>query len=483
MPTEASGTQRRSSTTPGATSSRMSAGRCELVPAANRVGEREQRVAPARPPSGTARAGSTPSRRSDQSASAASPRSRTSATMSRDLASRQHPLDGNEQDRGGARRPRAGGGGARRRRRERARARRPCPARRAASRSARAEPGTSAQISSSASSGAFSIRYRASRASTTLREDRGESERARRPAPRRPTSTASDEKSEPSERRPFVRSVLPLETRSTIASASPSRGATSTEPVTSTSSTTTSALGEQARGEARVDGRDAAPAELVELLDRRLLGHGGLERAAAEAEPQQLGRRRAPRSATRSAPVIPQSTTPSWTYSGMSAARTSSTSTGAFRQGNASARSPGSSGPRPASSSSAIDGLAQPALGRDGDLQAVGREASADGRAPPVAALAVAQPVRHPRHRRRRRARLLRDLLVRQALVQQLRHLPAVRHRLQLRSACRGPGGSAPPRPVSSRLRIASKRSSISAVRHGCDCSAIVASWLSILAC
>ena len=64
----------------------------------------------------------------------------------------------------------------------------------------------------------------------------------------------------------------------------------------------------------------------------------------------------APRSRTRSAPVMPQSTTPSCTYSGTSAARTSSTSTGAFRHGNASARSPGCSGPRPASSSSATAG-------------------------------------------------------------------------------------------------------------------------------
>ena len=47
-----------------------------------------------------------------------------------------------------------------------------------------------------------------------------------RPSPsrRRPAPPAT-RSSEPSERRPFVRSVFPLETRSTIASASPSRGA------------------------------------------------------------------------------------------------------------------------------------------------------------------------------------------------------------------------------------------------------------------
>ena len=86
----------------------------------------------------------------------------------------------------------------------------------------------------------------------------------------------------------------------------------------------------------RVDGRDPQPRQLTERLDGRLLRHRGLERAAPEPEASSSVTR-APRSATRSAPVIPQSTTPSWTYSGMSAARTSSTSTGAFRQGKASA--------------------------------------------------------------------------------------------------------------------------------------------------
>ena len=45
MPTVASGTQRRSSRTPGSTSSETSAGPLRLVPAADAVGEREQRVA------------------------------------------------------------------------------------------------------------------------------------------------------------------------------------------------------------------------------------------------------------------------------------------------------------------------------------------------------------------------------------------------------------------------------------------------------
>ena len=51
--------------------------------------------------------------------------------------------------------------------------------------------------------------------------------------------------------------------------------------------------------------------------------------------------------------------------------RTSSTSTGALRHGNASARSPGCSGPSPASSSSATDGSRSRPFDRDRDPQAV----------------------------------------------------------------------------------------------------------------
>ena len=85
-----------------------------------------------------------------------------------------------------------------------------------------------------------------------------------------------------------MRNVLPLETRSTIASASPSRGATSTEPVTRTSSTSTPALAEKLRGESRVHGRDAQPVEIVEPARARLGRDGGLERARAEPERDEL---------------------------------------------------------------------------------------------------------------------------------------------------------------------------------------------------
>ena len=52
-------------------------------------------------------------------------------------------------------------------------------------------------------------------------------------------STASESNSMPIDRSPFVRSVLPVETRSMMASASPRRGEISTEPATVTISALT----------------------------------------------------------------------------------------------------------------------------------------------------------------------------------------------------------------------------------------------------
>ena len=95
-----------------------------------------------------------------------------------------------------------------------------------------------------------------------------------------------------------MRSVLPDETRSTIASARPSRGASSTEPVTSTS---VDLDGQQLARQPRVDRRDGRAGEILERCVRGLRGHGGLEPARAEAEPQQLAHV-APRSRTRSMP-------------------------------------------------------------------------------------------------------------------------------------------------------------------------------------
>ena len=53
------------------------------------------------------------------------------------------------------------------------------------------------------------------------------------------------------------------------------------------------ALGEQAGGQVRIDGRHPQPGQLGEPGDGRFLRHRGLQRAAAEAEPQQLGHARA----------------------------------------------------------------------------------------------------------------------------------------------------------------------------------------------
>ena len=70
---------------------------------------------------------------------------------------------------------------------------------------------------------------------------------------------------------------------------------------------------------------------------------------------------------------MPQSTTPSCTYSGMSSARTSNASTGAFRHGKASARSPGVSGPSPASCRSSIAGSRSRPFDGNGDSQDLDR--------------------------------------------------------------------------------------------------------------
>ena len=102
----------------------------------------------------------------------------------------------------------------------------------------------------------------------------------------RATRTASHSSSTLSERRPFVRSVFPDETRSTIVSAWLNRRAILTKPVTSTSVTSP---GSSSLRQARVEGCDEQPRRgrptpaLVRLLGRRRL-----ESARAETERQQL---------------------------------------------------------------------------------------------------------------------------------------------------------------------------------------------------
>ena len=79
--------------------------------------------------------------------------------------------------------------------------------------------------------------------------------------------------------------MFPDETRSTIPSASPRRGAISTEPVTSTS---VDLHRQELAGQARVHRGDRRARQVVDPLVAGLLGNGGLEPAGAEAELEQL---------------------------------------------------------------------------------------------------------------------------------------------------------------------------------------------------
>ena len=78
--------------------------------------------------------------------------------------------------------------------------------------------------------------------------------------------------------------VDPVETRSTIASARPSRGATSTAPEIGMMSTSMPSLGEEAAGRVRVRGRDAQARKVLDRLVRGVVRDGRREPAAAVAE-------------------------------------------------------------------------------------------------------------------------------------------------------------------------------------------------------
>ena len=234
-----------------------------------------------------------------------------------------------------------------------------------------------------------------------------------------------------------------------------------------------SALGEQLAREARVDGRDAVPGELVERLDRRLLGHGRLERAAAEAEPQQLRRPRAPRSRDE-------------VGAGDAAVDDAVLhvlgDVGGAHEQHVDRRVPARERERALAGLLGAEArvleqrdrrLAQPALRRDGDRQAVGASARCDGRAPAGSRPrrgAASAPRASPSSSTRPSACAIS--WYGSPCVQQLRHLPAVRHRLELRQRAEVPEEALRLVPVL-EARIASKRSSISGVRHGCDRSAI----------
>ena len=103
---------------------------------------------------------------------------------------------------------------------------------------------------------------------------------------------ASDARTSPIWRRPFITSVEPVETRSTIASARPSRGATSTAPEIGMISTGMPRSVEEPAGGVRVGRRDAQAGEVLDAPVRRVVGDRGREPAPAVAEradPRQLG--------------------------------------------------------------------------------------------------------------------------------------------------------------------------------------------------
>ena len=169
-----------------------------------------------------------------------------------------------------------------------------------------------------------------------------------------------------------MRSVLPLETRSTIASARPRRGATSTEPVTADELGLYTVLSEHLAGETRKDRGDPHPIQIRELGRSGLLRHCRLERAAAEAEAKELadGRPALPNEISARNPTIDDGVLnvlgnvlrPDEEHVDRCVATRERE--GAFA---------GSLGPQPGVLEEGDRGLAQPALGRDRDLQSFGR--------------------------------------------------------------------------------------------------------------
>jgi translation initiation factor IF-2 len=264
-----------------------------------------------------------------------------------------------------------------------------------------------------------------------------------------------------------VRSVLPLETRSTIASASPSRGASSTEPCTSTSSTVSGSSARASRGKlvaTRAPARSAS--------DRTVDSVGTAASSVHAPKPRRSSSTTsAPLSSTMSSPVMPQSTTPSCTYSGTSSARTRSASTGALRHGKASARSPGVSGPRPASWRSSIDGSrSRPFDGTAILRRSSGAAAGARASSRPRRGAATVRPASRSSSRRAPGVRPPGTAAPRPAAGRPASGAPSRR----APRSCRGRAGIAPPRPSSGGRR--SQRRARRAPR-----SANVVGWRSLL--
>ena len=245
----------------------------------------------------------------------------------------------------------------------------------------------------------------------------------------------------PTGRRPFALIVEPVETRSTIASASPSRGAASTEPETGTSEHSTPALGEQALRRDRIGRRDPEPGELGDVLLGRVDRHRRVERAAGEAELRErddlrLGLGDEVRAGD---PDVHDAVL------GVlrDVARADEQQVDGRVRARDDQRALGHLEGEPGVGAETKRRLRHPPLRGDGERQpavlAGAREGSVTARASAlrvedeaVAARSVPQPLRDAGHRRRRGRHALGDLEVGHPLLEQEHGLPPVRQRLQL---------------------------------------------------
>ncbi len=229
----------------------------------------------------------------------------------------------------------------------------------------------------------------------------------------RATSTASDSSTVAIGRRPFWRSVSPLETRShdgrrprpAAAPARPSRGWRRSRPRRPSAAKKSSAV---MRG---CDVATRPPSSSATVVDRPPGRHRHLQRAAAEAERHELVHARRRTRAIWSRPATAASTAPSAVQAGMSSARAKSTSMSHWEQCAWSARPLTSTSTpaaaRPRSSAGCVQAaLATAAPGGSGRLIAASCAAAVEHE--PVAALAVAQPVRDPGDGRGRAVHALR---------------------------------------------------------------------------
>ena len=158
-------------------------------------------------------------------------------------------------------------------------------------------PGRSASSSASFAAGAFIRRYfwpRAAMTAVSIVSIAVSSAARSRWAAGLATSTASELRTSPIGRRPFITIVEPVETRSTIASASPSRGATSTAPEIGMTSTGIERDFEEPTRGVRVGGCHAQAGQILDGLVGRVVRDGCREATPPVAEvtdARQLGAR------------------------------------------------------------------------------------------------------------------------------------------------------------------------------------------------